>query len=198
MPAGGDQAGRLLVTGFEPFGGRRRNRSWEIVERLGSRRDVQTVQLPVDFARLKVDVPELMRDRPRGLLLIGESAAKWVCVEQVALNVLDSDSGDNAGAKPQMAPVVPGGPLALTASWDAREIAGRLNRGGVPAVASFHAGTFACNAALYLALHACTGSTSVGFLHIPHGHWPFGMRTGILLRAVNMCLEGLKMGPSAR
>src|SRR5262249_54902080 len=68
----------------------------------------------------------------------------------------------------------------------------KLNQSGIPAVASFHAGTYACNAALYLALHASSSQSSVGFLHIPHRPWPFGMRTGILHRAINLCLDVLR------
>src|SRR5262249_27355934 len=142
-----DQEAPLVVAGFEPFNGRRRNRSWEVVRQLGVRKGVQTLQLPVDFARLKAVVPQLMSGRPRGLLLLGESPAERVCVEQIALNVLDSDGADNSGAKPQMETIVAGGPLALLVSWNARAVEHKLNQSGIPSVASFPAGPYACHAA---------------------------------------------------
>jgi pyroglutamyl-peptidase len=178
-----------LVAGFEPFGGRSRNRSWEAGRRFGARRGVETVRLPVDFGRLRALVPDLARAR-RPLLLLGESPARQICVEQVALNVVDSDRPDNAGAKPQMESLVAGGPLALRVSWDAREVARALNRRGIAAAPSFHAGTYACNAALYLALHAAAG-VPVGFLHVPHRRWPAGMRMSLLVAAIEIGLGAL-------
>jgi pyrrolidone-carboxylate peptidase len=181
----------LVVTGFEPFNGRRRNRSWDAVKGLSLGQGVQIHQLPVDFARLREAVPRLMSSGPRGLLLVGESATKNVRVEQVGLNIIHSDRPDNAGVRPQMETLVSDGPLALLATWDARSVARKLSQNGVPAVASFHAGTFACNAAFYLALYGCASPTRVGFLHVPCRAWPFGMRTSILRRAIGLCLEVL-------
>lgn len=181
----------VVVAGFEPFDRRSRNRSWEVVRRLGVRPGLEIVQLPVNFAGLKRAVPDLTTRELRRILLVGESSADTICVEQVALNVIDTDTPDNAGRKPQAETIVVGGPLALRTSWDARAVARRLNASGLPAAASFHAGTYACNAALYLAIHALSEHTRVGFLHVPHRRWPLGLRLGVLLRAVELGLEAL-------
>jgi pyroglutamyl-peptidase len=185
-----------VVAGFEPFDGRGQNRSWEVVRRVAVRPGLETVQLPVDYARLRELVPGLASRQARRLLLIGESAAGALCVEQVALNVLDRDRPDSSGSQPSAEAIVAGGPLALRAPWDARAVARRLNEAGIAATASFHAGTFACNAALYLALHALGHQTAVGFLHVPYRRWPLGVRLGLLLRAVDLCLEALAQVPS--
>src|SRR6185436_11120449 len=126
MPASEDQGKPFLVTGFEPFGGRSRNRSWQVVERLQGRPGLQILQLPVDFARLQAEIPRLMQAQPRGLLLLGESPAERPCVEQLAVNIVDSEAPDNAGLAPRMAAVVEGGPAELRASWDAQRVARRL------------------------------------------------------------------------
>ncbi len=186
-----EKAATFVVAGFEPFAARSVNRSWEVVRRIPARAGLETRQLPVDFARLKEAVPRLMSGKPRGLLLVGEAPREQVCVEQVALNILDADGPDNAGATPRGTAIVPGGALALRTPWDARMVARKLNENGVGATASFHAGTFACNAALYLALHSLPEHAAVGFLHIPYRRWPFGLRMGLLLRAVEIGLEAL-------
>jgi pyroglutamyl-peptidase len=191
MRSGSESGGTLVLAGFEPFDGRSQNRSWEVVRRVRARAGLETIQLPVDFAKLKAAVVRLTSRNPRGLLLLGESPTKCVCVEQVALNVLDSDTPDNGGSKPQGEALVPDGPLALPAAWNARMVAQKLNESGIPAAHSFHAGTFACNAALYLALHALPNLPSVGFVHVPHRRWPFGLRLGVLLRAVDICIDAL-------
>ena len=181
----------IILAAFEPFDGRRRNRSLDVAREL-ARPDLEVVQLPVDFARLRQEVPALAARASGGLLLLGESSRRWVGVEQVALNLADSsDRGDNAGAQPRGETIVAGAPLALRVAWDAWAVAERVNQmgKGAVAVASFHAGTFACNAALYLALHARGDGAPVAFVHVPRRGWPRGPRLGALVRAVEVCLD---------
>jgi pyroglutamyl-peptidase len=180
---------RILLAGFEPFGGRLRNQSWQVVRRFGARYGIDPVELPVDFARLKELVPRLAADGPRAVLLVGEAARDDVAVEQVALNIADSERPDGAGRKPQAETIVAGAPLALRASWDARVVAAALRQRGVPARASFHAGTYACNTTLYLALHALSDRARIGFLHVPRRRWPLGPRLGLLVRAVEIAAD---------
>jgi pyroglutamyl-peptidase len=192
MPADG---GPVLVAAFEPFEGRRVNRSWEVVRRLPDRPGLERIRLPVDFARLPDEVAALIRRKPRALLLVGEARRRRVSVEQVALNLADSDRPDNAGRRPQQQPLLPGGPLALRATWDARAVARTLEDAGVRAEASFHAGTFACNASLYLALAgAPAASIALGFLHLPRRPWPLGPRRALLVRATGLALSALAPG----
>ena len=203
--------GRVIVTGFEPFEGRTRNRSWDLVRKLrgGAGRDI--FRLPVDFGQLTEAVPAILSRMPKAVLMIGESPTNQLRVEQVALNLADSDKPDNAGRILQSEPIVRGGPLALMTSWDARRVAGGLHQEGIPATVSFHAGTFACNAALYLALHPTiglgasawatedgewTGRPAVGFLHVPNSRGPSGLGTANLLRAVELGVHELLHGES--
>jgi len=182
----------IILAAFEPFDGRRRNRSWELARRVRPRPGLEVVQLPVDFARLRREIPPLAARASGGLLLLGESSRRLVCVEQVALNLADSSHrGDNAGSRPRAETIVAGAPLALQVAWDAQAVAERLNRVGSKAVASFHAGTFACNAALYLALHARGQGAPVAFVHVPRRGWPAGPPLSALVRAVEACLEML-------
>ena len=182
---------KVIVTGFEPFGGKRHNRSWEVVRRLPVRRGLEVIQLPVNYAELEHMLPALARRKPRALLLVGEASTGVVRVEQIALNVVDTQTPDNAGHRPRAEAIVAGGPLALRSSWNAKKVAREMIRGGVLAEASFHAGTYACNFSLYLALRALPQRTPVGFLHVPHARRAPGLRTGDLLRAVELGLQAL-------
>jgi pyroglutamyl-peptidase len=192
----------ILVAAFEPFEGRRRNRSWEAVRRLPARAGLLCLQLPVDFAQLPCRMADVLARHPRALLLVGEAARRCVSVEQVALNIADSDRGDNAGAVLHDRPLDASAgsvPLAVRASWDARAVARSLREAGIRAEPSFHAGTFACNASLYLALRAvgeaaAAGATptAVGFLHVPRARWPLGPRLSRLVRAVEIAARALR------
>lgn len=205
---------RVAVVGFEPFDGRAKNRSWELARRFRGRRGTDVFRLPVDFGRIDSLVAAILVRAPKALLMLGESPIQELRVEQIALNVADSEREDNAGRIPHGEPVVPGGALALRTSWDARAVAGRLHQEGIPATVSFHAGTFACNAALYRALsrvekgdanvraevdsvgrareaHAGGAETAIGFIHIPNRRGPTGLGSENLIRAVEVGLREL-------
>jgi pyroglutamyl-peptidase len=191
----------IIVAAFEPFEGRRRNRAWEAVRRLPPTPDLVTQQLPVVFSRLPSAIEALLARQPRALLLVGEARRPQVSIEQVALNVADGpDRPDNDGVVLAGQPLVPapGAPLALRATWDAHAVAQALRAQAIDAEASFHAGTFACNASLYLALYrARTAEPSkgsppaVGFLHLPQALWPRGPRLRTLIRAVQIAARQL-------
>ena len=185
------EAATIIVVGFEPFDQRSRNRSWEVVQRLPPRPGLDTVMLPVNFSRIREAVRGLLERRPRALLLIGEARRDVVSVEQLALNILDSDRPDNAGRFAQSESVVPGAPLTLWAPWDGHALMKKMKAAGIPAGVSFHAGTYACNAALYLALQTAQPPTQVGFLHVPNHRWPFGPRLALLQRAADLGIEAL-------
>ena len=161
----------VIVTGFEPFEQRPINRSWEVVAALPEAPGLEKVQLPVDFAALARLVPELVARAGRALVMVGESSlAEGVEVERIALNVAHARIADNRGAQPSLAELVPEAPLARYARWDAGAIVDVLSAAGVPARVSHHAGTYACNAALYLALEAAAERPApaiIGFLHVP-------------------------------
>lgn len=184
-----------IVTAFEPFDGRSLNRSLEILRKLeaetkaGRLPGVETAILPVDFERLPASIGALAARRPRALLLMGEADRDKISIEQVALNVADCDIADNAGRTLRAERLIPEGELALHADWDARALAERLNAAGIPTAASFHAGTYCCNASLYLALHGLAGSgCRVGFLHVPIK----GLKPLMLVRAAKACVQALR------
>jgi pyroglutamyl-peptidase len=167
----------ILLAGFEPFDGRASNRSWQVVDAVPAEPWLEKVQLPVDFAALRTIIPELAGRARKALVLCGESAQHEVVqVERVALNVLDARIPDNRGARPRFEEVAADAPLARYARWDAAQVAEALTQAGVTALVSHHAGTYACNASLYLALHAASAPAIVGFLHVPVATTPESSR----------------------
>lgn len=191
-----ESTARVAVTGFEAFDGRAKNRSWELVRRLRGRPGVEVTCLPVDFRRLGPAVGRIARTRPEAILMVGEAPGPVLRVEQVALNIAHADRPDNAGRRPRSEAVVSAGPLALRAAWDAAAVAGRLHRDGIEASVSFHAGTYACNAALYRALYLARGAApgvgpAIGFLHVPEAGEVDGPADRQLIRALETGIEEL-------
>lgn len=187
----------FIVTAFEPFDGRTRNRSMLVLERVLRDPQWESAILPVDFLSLPGAITDLAERKPRALLLMGEADRDKVSVEQVAVNVIDSESGDNAGRVWRGRPVVPEGELALRASWDACALADTMLKAGIPAAPSFHAGTYACNAALYRALaELAPQGIPVGFLHVPRT----ALKLAMLVRAALAAIRALEKlaGAAAR
>lgn len=161
----------LILTAFEPFDGRKRNASAMVLDRVDDER-IERRRLPVVFDALEREIAALLDARPRVLVLMGEtSQSRGVRVERVALNVIDAgDRPDNCGKTPSVHPVRPAEPLARWATWDADAVLGALRARDIEATTSYHAGTYACNQSLYLALSMAAARAldiPIGFLHVP-------------------------------
>ncbi|WP_294496793.1 pyroglutamyl-peptidase I [uncultured Gemmiger sp.] len=164
---------KLLITGFEPFGGQSVNPAWEAVAALPDHIGpfaLTRLQVPVEFdraARLALNAAEALR--PDVILCVGQAGGRdAVTPEAAALNLRETEQPDNAGQTPQDQPCVPGGENALFSSLPVRRMVQAIRDAGLPGKLSCSAGTYVCNDLLYTLLHACRGSrTRVGFIHVP-------------------------------
>lgn len=182
------------IAAFEPFGGRSRNRSWDVARRVRRPAGVELAQLPVNFSLLGEALSSLIATHPLGILLLGEAPIREIAVEGLAINRIHAEGADNSGAAPKGVEVVPGGVLALSVRWDTTAVSEAIRSLGIPARASWHAGTFACNAALYHALHCTEGLSSghptrVAFLHLPRSYRGAGTDVASLARGVERGLN---------
>jgi pyroglutamyl-peptidase len=164
---------KLLVAGFEPFGGRRVNPASELVSRLSDRgMQLAAHPLPVSFARLRPALDELVAAHdPEIVLGLGLAAGSAALrLEQVAINVMAADVADNEGQMPQGEPIEAAGPAARFSNLDNAALARRLVEAGIPAERSFHAGTHCCNLLLYHGMGLVERGKRLqrcGFLHLP-------------------------------
>ncbi len=163
---------KLLVTGFEPFGGSALNPSGLLLQRLCSPPgwELRTALLPVCSAGLPTALENALNSSPPGLVLsLGEArGSERFRIERVAKNRLDFSIPDNSGRRIESSPILSGGACQLLATLPA-EPAREALIGLKEAVAlSDDAGGFLCNQAFYWLLHRFQGSsTRVGFLHLP-------------------------------
>src|SRR5579875_1588128 len=170
-------AERVLVTGFEPYGGRGLNPAGEIARTLHGRRvagaDIVGRTLPVSFSRLRHAIETLMAETaPLVALGIGLWPGEPVIrIERLAINLADFEIADNEGAMLADAALHASGPAALAATVPLRRIESELLQAGIPARLSATAGTFLCNACLHALLRtAGTGPRAplCGFIHVPY------------------------------
>ncbi|WP_410666553.1 pyroglutamyl-peptidase I [Amycolatopsis sp. cmx-4-68] len=165
--------GRVLMTGFAPFGGESVNPSWQAVSLLAGRRaDVAAVELPCEF---EASLPALRRaleeHRPSLVVCVGQAGGRAeVTPERVAINLVDARIPDNAGAQPIDVPVVPGGPAAYFTTLPVKACVAAIRAAGVPASVSHTAGTYVCNQVFYGLMHLLAADfpgVRGGFVHVP-------------------------------
>lgn len=172
------QAPKVLVTGFDPFGGDSLNPSWQAARALHGRQiaahRVVAAQLPTVFGQSLKVLGALVREhRPALVICLGLAAGRSaISIERVAINVNDARIPDNAGRQPIDATIVSGGPAAYFSTLPIKAMRAAIEAKGIPAEVSQTAGTFVCNQVFYGLMHLlATGrglkTTRGGFIHVP-------------------------------
>jgi pyroglutamyl-peptidase len=169
---------RVLVTGFDPFGGSDNNPSWRVAQALHGRRvaghRIVAACLPTVFGPSAALLSDLLRQhRPALVLCLGLAAGRAaISLERVAINVDDARIPDNAGAQPVDRPVRPDGPAAYFTRLPVKTMLQAIRAAGIAAEVSNSAGTFVCNHVFYALLHHLAtvrghAKVSGGFVHLP-------------------------------
>jgi pyroglutamyl-peptidase len=162
---------RVLITAFKPYDRWQTNASWlamvELTKSLPPSAEVTTRLYAVDYAQVKERLADDLQADYDYVLHLGQSpGSSCVQLEKVGLNVAGPAGRD--GCEPP--PLVEGGPPAHQSRLPLAEWAAYLRSHGIPAILSYHAGTYLCNAALYLTHHYIAEHgyrTQAAFVHLP-------------------------------
>jgi pyroglutamyl-peptidase len=167
---------RILVTGFGPFPGSRKNPTALLIHALERQRgrlallgiELQCAILPVRYAAVASHLRRLDEAlKPDAIVHFGLAARrKFFSVETRALNRLSPLHCDASGARAPSRAIIPGAPYALQATFPGCEIDAALRRAGLRSRLSIDAGSYVCNETLYLSL-ARSRARAVGFIHVP-------------------------------
>lgn len=192
---------KILITGFEPFGGETINPSWEAVKSLPeviSEYSLTKLLLPVVFGEaVSLALKTAEEINPDFILCIGQAGGRAeVTPELVAINLRHASIPDNNGSQPKDEPIKAGAPAAYFSTIPARKIADAINAAGVPSKLSYSAGAYVCNDLLYTLLsHYENSNTKVGFIHIPYsteqGKSP-SMDMPDIIKALTVAIENLE------
>lgn len=197
---------KILVTGFDPFGGETVNPAWEAVSRLPAETggaEIVKLQVPTMFGRAPEAVlREVERLRPDAVVSVGQAAGRTaITPERIAINCEEASIPDNAGFQPAGGPVVEGGPDGYFSLLPVKEMAAAIQAAGLPGKVSNTAGTYVCNHLMYHILHACHTRyprMRSGFIHVPcipeqqagHPEW-FALPLEEIVRGLTAALEVL-------
>jgi pyroglutamyl-peptidase len=164
---------RILVTGFDPFGGDSLNSAWEAVRALPDRlgeTELCKLQIPTVFSLAAGQViGHAERLQVQGILCVGQASSRSsITPERIGINLRCARIPDNAGRQPQQEPVIPGGPDGLFSTVNVSAMVRAICEAGLPAQVSNTAGTFVCNDVLYSLLYYFRHTDiQVGFIHVP-------------------------------
>lgn len=165
---------KVLITGFEPFGGATINPALEAVNKLDQvKLDGGTIfvcEVPVTrYDSIDTVIAAIEQHKPDFVITVGQAAGRsGITPERIAINVDDFRIPDNGGNQPIDEPVVIDGPDAYFTTLPIKAIAQTLQENDIPCQVSNTAGTFVCNHLFYGVQHYLQGKNIAhGFVHIP-------------------------------
>ncbi|MFS9008379.1 pyroglutamyl-peptidase I [Streptococcus infantis] len=167
---------KILVTGFDPFGGEKVNPALEAVKSLPSEihgAEIHWVEIPTVFYQsAEVLETAIVHYQPDVVLCIGQAGGRAsLTPERVAINQDDARIPDNQGNQPIDTPIRLDGEAAYFSTLPIKAMVQAIKEEGLPATVSNTAGTFVCNHLMYQALYLADKKfphMRTGFMHIPY------------------------------
>ncbi len=161
----------VLITTFEPYDRWSENASWlcllELTKHFPKEPKLVTRRYPVDFSRVREQLAHDLSANYDFALHLGQApGSSRVQLEAIGINV-----GGHSNQHPdEFQPLVADGPIAYQSALPLARWAALLRSGNLPAAVSYHAGTYLCNATLYLSHYFAAQQglkTRAAFIHLP-------------------------------
>ena len=138
---------KVLLTGFDPFGGESVNPAFEAIKLLPDTiagAEIVKVEIPTEFTRSISCVEAAIKEHnPDVVIDVGQAGGRaCVTVEKVGINLADARIPDNAGEQPSDEPLQADGPTAYFATIPVKAMVQNVREHGLPCHVSFTAGTF--------------------------------------------------------
>ncbi|GAB6189992.1 pyroglutamyl-peptidase I [Marinitoga arctica] len=167
---------KVLVTGFDPFGGENINPSFEAVKMLPDKilgAEIFKLEMPTVFYKsIETLRSKMCEIQPDIVICTGQAGGRsHISVERVAINIDDASIEDNEGNKPKDKPIFFDGENAYFSNLPIKNIVEGIKNIGIPAEVSNTAGTFVCNHLLYglmYYIHRDFKNILGGFIHVPY------------------------------
>lgn len=190
---------KLLITGFDPFGGEKTNPAIEVVKRLPAAIAGATVvplEIPTVFGTCAEVVRQaIITERPDVVLSVGQAGGRSALTpERIAINLDDGRIPDNAGFQPVDQPIQPNGPAAYFTQLPVKAMAQAIRQAGLPSHVSTTAGTYVCNHIMYQVQHLRATEfpqLQAGFIHIPFLPEQVVQRSGVPSLSLTDDVRGL-------
>ena len=157
---------KILVTGFDPFGGETVNPAYEAVKLLPDTiagAPIIKLQVPTRFALSGTVLEAAVNEhRPDAVICVGQAGGRSaITPERVAINLADASIPDNAGDQPVDEPIRKDGASAYFTSLPVKAMVQKMRAAGIPAALSL----------MYTLLYLIDRQYPAmrgGFIHVPY------------------------------
>ena len=166
---------KVLITGFDPFGGESVNPAYEAVKLLPDTiagAQIIKLEIPTVFSKSGPAVEAgIQEQQPDIVINVGQAGGRsCVTIEKVAINLADARIPDNAGEQPVDEVLQADGENAYFATIPVKAIVQNVREHGIPCHVSYTAGTYVCNCVMYNVLYMAAKkypNIRAGFIHVP-------------------------------
>ena len=166
---------KILVSGFDPFGGEKINPAIESVKLLPDEikgAKIIKVEIPTVARKSLKKLEEVIEiEKPDVVLSVGQAGGRTdISVERVGINMDDFRIKDNEGNQPIDEKIAKDGPDAYLVTIPIKAMVQKMIENKIPASVSKTAGTFVCNHVCYGMAHLASTkypNMRTGFVHIP-------------------------------
>lgn len=166
---------KILVTGFDPFGGESINPAFEAIKLIPDNiegAEVFKVEIPTIFKesceKLDQSIAEI---KPDIVLCVGQAGGRFdITVERVAINIDDARIKDNKGNQPIDEIIYNDGKTAYLSNLPIKAMVKNITDNNIPCSVSNTAGTFVCNHLMYGLMYLIDKKypdIKGGFVHVP-------------------------------
>lgn len=167
---------KVLITGFDPFGGESINPALEAVKKLPDTiegAEIIKLEIPTVFRKSLEKIEEnIIKLNPDVVISIGQAGGRFgITPERVAINIDDARIPDNETNQPIDIPIFEDGDTAYFTTLPIKAMVKEMQDNGIPSSVSNTAGTFVCNHVMYGVLYMATKkypNIKAGFIHVPY------------------------------
>lgn len=167
---------KILITGFDPFGGENINPALEAVKKLPDtilNSEIIKLEIPTVFRKSLETIEEnIINHKPDVVISVGQAGGRFgVTPERVAINIDDARIKDNEGNQPIDISIFEDGEAAYFSNLPIKAMVKEMMVNGIPASVSNTAGTFVCNHVMYGILYLIDKkypNIRGGFIHVPY------------------------------
>ncbi|KAA8747730.1 pyroglutamyl-peptidase I [Paenibacillus sp. UASWS1643] len=196
---------KILISGFEPFGGDAVNPTGALMEALANEvvegAELKTVLLPVHFDECAdLLISKMEAYGPDVVIACGLAKGRTsITPERIAVNVKDIPPGsyaDNQGQRPVDEPIADGSPDGLFSTLPIRAMVNDMSAAGIPAAVSNTAGTYICNNTMYRVLEYIRVRQlpiRAGFVHFPASTEMAVLQPSVPSLPIPMMLDALRI-----
>ena len=167
---------KIILTGFEPFGGSDVNPSILACQSFSKKSiggyEIKTIEIPLHYKEIKQNIESiLIKEKPEIVICTGQSPRSVISLERIAINIASLEkTAYSCGTKPMDEILDISGREGYFSTLPIRKIKDCLEENKIPCEISNSAGTFGCNQIFYHLMQFINNNEInilAGFIHVP-------------------------------